>query len=534
MTDPSAWFLSASERGNPASAVDRRRGDSRAWTEGNRVEPLVHGTNYFRRLLDALGELVEGDYLHLTDWRGDGDERLGGPGTELATVLGDLARRGVQVRGLVWRSHPHQAHLSEQEAVHLAEAVNEAGGEILLDERVRRAGSHHQKLVLLRRLGAEDADVAFVGGIDLCHGRNDDERHQGDPQAIQITRQYGDRPPWHDVQLEVRGPAVGDLAHTFRERWEDPTPLDHRNPVRARLRRLTRQPRCPDPLPPMPDDPGPAGPHAVQVLRTYPSKRPRLPYAPDGERSVARAYQKALGRASRFIYIEDQYLWSEHVAGQLVEALRRAPELRILAVVPRYPEQQGVLSGPPLRIGHQRALDEVQAAGGDRVEVFDIENEAGVPVYVHAKVCVIDDVWASVGSDNLNLRSWTHDSELSCAVLDTTRDEREPRDPGGVGDGARRFARDLRIGLWAEHLGLDAGDRRLVDATTGAALWRSTAAALADWYAGGRRGSRPPGRVAVHRPDRVPWWAAWWASPVYRFFVDPDGRPRELRGTNRF
>ena len=59
-------------------------------------------------------------------------------------------------------------------------------------------------------------------------------------------------------------------------------------------------------------------------------------------------------------------------------------------------------------------------------------------------LCVVDDIWASVGSDNFNRRSWTHDSELSSAVLDTTLDDREPRDPGGSGDGARVFARDLR------------------------------------------------------------------------------------------
>ncbi len=57
-------------------------------------------------------------------------------------------------------------------------------------------------------------------------------------------------------------------------------------------------------------------------------------------------------------------------------------------------------------------------------------------MYVHAKVCVIDDVWATVGSDNLNRRSWTHDSELSCAVLDDTGE----------------FARDLRLRLLREHL----------------------------------------------------------------------------------
>jgi phosphatidylserine/phosphatidylglycerophosphate/cardiolipin synthase-like enzyme len=79
--------------------------------------------------------------------------------------------------------------------------------------------------------------VAFVGGIDLCHGRNDDEDHLGDPQAIALDRRYGPRPAWHDTQLEIRGPAVGDLLHTFRERWEDPSPLDHRNPWRAAIHR---------------------------------------------------------------------------------------------------------------------------------------------------------------------------------------------------------------------------------------------------------------------------------------------------------
>ena len=59
--------------------------------------------------------------------------------------------------------------------------------------------------------------------------------------------------------------------------------------------------------------------------------------------------------------------------------------------------------------------------------MYGVENHAGTPVYVHAKVCVVDDVWAAVGSDNVNRRSWTHDSELSCAVLDEERDLRAPR-----------------------------------------------------------------------------------------------------------
>jgi phosphatidylserine/phosphatidylglycerophosphate/cardiolipin synthase-like enzyme len=532
------WFLDAEERGNPATGIDRRRGDGRAWTAGNRAEALVHGAEYYRRLLAALRTLRAGDLVAMSDWRGDADQRLHGPGTELGTVLADLARRGVEVRVLLWRSHPSRAHFNEEQNLHLGHVVNEAGGEVLLDERVRGPGSQHQKLVVLRHPGREDEDVAFLGGIDLSHGRRDDERHLGDPQPVPLDRRYGQRPPWHDTQLEVRGPAVGDLWVTFRERWEDPTPLDHRNPWRARLTRRVGQPRHPTPLPELPDDPGPAGPHAVQVLRTYPAKRPRLPFAPAGERSIARAYHKVLWRARRLVYLEDQYLWSEDIARALADALRRSPELRLLAVVPRYPDQDGRLTGPPNRIGQQAAIDLVRAAGGDRVGVYNLENEAGTPIYVHAKVCVVDDVWAAVGSDNLNRRSWTHDAELSAAVLDETMDPREPRDPAGLGDGARVFARELRLRLWREHLGRAPGDDAdLVDPVEGFAAWREAAAALDAWHrdrAGGARATRPPGQVREHDPGRVQPWAAWWAWPVYQTLVDPDGRPRRLRRAGRF
>jgi phosphatidylserine/phosphatidylglycerophosphate/cardiolipin synthase-like enzyme len=537
---PAAWFLSPEERGNPHTDIDRQHPDGRSWTAGNQVTALVHGAVYFARLLDALRPLGEGDLVMLTDWRSDADERLSDEDdTEVGTVLAGLARRGVAVRGLVWRSHPDQARLSEQEAAHLADVVNEAGGQLLLDQRVRRGGSHHQKLVLVRRPdrdgdGKDDADVAFVGGIDLCHGRRDDERHRGDPQPIELDPAYGERPPWHDIQAEVRGPAIGDLAVTFRERWDDPTPLDHRNPWRFALARATHEPRHPDPLPPRPADPGPAGPQAVQVLRTYPAKRPPYPFAPDGERSIARAYQKAFGRARQLIYIEDQYLWSEHVARALALALEREPELRLVGVVPRYPEQNGRVAGPAERIGHEKALGILTSAGGERVALYDIENETGTPIYVHAKACVVDDVWATIGSDNLNMRSWAHDSELTCAVLDATPDDREPADPGGRGEGARLFARDLRLQLTAEHLGRTADDPALLDPLGWFEAWREAADALGAWYEDECQGPRPRGRVRDHRPTPVPRWARSWATPAYRFFVDPDGRPRRLRRRREF
>src|SRR4029453_7042805 len=163
---------------------------------------------------------------------------------------------------------------------------------------------------------------------------------------------------------------------------------------------------------------------------------------------------------------EDQYIWSPHVIGVFADALTANPDLRLIAVVPHFPDRDSArynapqLYAPPpanpdlRRIGcvphfpdrdsarynapqlyaRTQALDQLRRAGGDRVAVYGVGNAAGTPVYVHAKVCIVDDVWTAVGSDNINLRSWTFDSELSCAVLDES--------PDGQG-----FARRLRLGL---------------------------------------------------------------------------------------
>src|ERR671920_631380 len=85
--------------------------------------------------------------------------------------------------------------------------------------------------------------------IDLCHGRRDGSDHRGDPQPAPLDERYGPTPPWHDATLEIRGPAVAHVLDVFSERWDDPTPLDHRNPYRRLLQNAARMPRHPQPLP---------------------------------------------------------------------------------------------------------------------------------------------------------------------------------------------------------------------------------------------------------------------------------------------
>ena len=509
--DASRWFLLSRDRGNPATRLDSRHPGHVAWSEGNLVRPLVHGARYFAELAGRVAEMRAGDLVMFADWRGDPDERLTGEaGSEVGAVLADASRRGVDVRGLLWRSHLDRFAFSSEENRHLGEDINAAGGQCLLDMRVRAGGSHHQKFVVLRHPGRPERDVAFLGGVDLGHSRRDDDQHLGDPQPQSMASVYGPRPPWHDVQLEITGPAVGDVETVFRERWDDPH-APSRSPFHWVADTLRHDRVTTTPLPPQLPDPPKAGPHPVQLLRTYPRRLGGYPFAPGGERSVARGYSKAIGLARHLIYVEDQYLWSREVSSVFARALSARPDLRLIAVLPHFPDQDGRLAIPPSLLARERLMDDLLRVAPGRVAFYGLENQAGTPVYVHAKVCVIDDEWASVGSDNFNRRSWTHDSELTAAVWHQS------------------YARSLRATLAAEHLGLDSST---ASALTMPQMYDAFAAAAADlqrWRDGGGVGPRPAGQVRpLERQELGPITRAW-ASPLYRVVYDPDGRPLGLR-----
>ena len=160
---------------------------------------------------------------------------------------------------------------------------------------------------------------------------------------------------------------------------------------------------------------------------------------------------KAIAQADRLVYVEDQYLWSDDVGEHFAAALRDKPDLRLVVVLPMVPDLEGVLAEVPQLYGRSRAMRTIIEAGGDRVAVFGLCNDAGLPIYVHSKTCVIDHRWASVGSDNLNRRSWTGDSEIACTVIDDRgdADQAAPEDA---------FPRVLLRTLVAEHLGCEPDD----------------------------------------------------------------------------
>lgn len=511
---------------HPQTRLDARHAGDHAWSEGNLVTPLVHGAVYFRALYLAVEAAREGDLVLFTDWQGDGDERLtGDAGSEVVEVLGRAHARGVDVKGLVWRSHLDQTGFFATENRHLGEQLSRRGVEALLDMRVRAGGSHHQKFVVIRHRDDPVRDVAFVGGIDLAHGRRDDADHDGDAQPQALTQEYGSHPPWHDVQVAIRGPAVHDVETVFRERWEDPAPLS-RAPWRRVADRLRRLALRPDRLPEQRPPPPPAGDHVVQLLRTYPDLRLRghYPFARDGERSVARGYAKAIGQAQRIVYVEDQYFWGHDVARVFEDRLRTEPGLHLIVVIPLLPDLAGANRVPQM-LGRARGLDRLLDMAPDRVAAYGLENRAGTPVYVHAKVCLVDDTWASTGSDNFSRRSWTHDSELTAVVLDES------------------YARDLRLTLAAEHLDrlaavADAGlHETMADCLDPAGMFEeyaASAARLQAWHDGGRSGRRPPGRLRPLPVTALSRAARSWAWLPLDLVHDPDGRPPGLRRAGRY
>ncbi|MCD9197963.1 phospholipase D family protein [Aeromicrobium wangtongii] len=517
-----SWFLTAAERGNPRTRIDADHPGDQAWTTGNVVRPLVHGRTYFAELFERIEATRAGDLIYFTDWQGDADERLTGePGSEVVEVLGRADERGVDVRGLVWRSHSEALGFSSGENRRLGKELQDRGAEALLDMRVRMGGSHHQKMVVIRHRDDASRDIAYVGGIDLCHSRRDDADHAGDPQALQLAAEYGSTPPWHDLQAAISGPAVRDVETVFRERWQDPTPLS-RSPINLLADVVRRLDRSPDPLPEQQPAP-PAvegGTHAVQLLRTYPDLRLGRDYdfAHGGERSVARGYSKAIGNARRLVYVEDQYLWGTRIGDVFTRALHDNPDLHVIVVVPMHPDKEGFNRTAQL-LGRRRAMLEMLGAAPDRVAVYGIENHAGTPVYVHAKTCIVDDTWATIGSDNFNRRSWTHDSELSAAVVDLAEEG--------------SFAQYLRLTLAAEHLDRD-DVRDCADPSVMFETYARVAADLDRWHASGRVGVRPAGRLRRLEPPRLGPVQRLLAAIPYRVVHDPDGRPRPIRGTDRF
>ena len=151
--------------------------------------------------------MAAGDLLLFTDWRGDPDQRLDRHGPEVAGLLSAAARpRCAWSKG--WcgvRTSTGFAYSARRTAISATRSSRPAAsacstcGSAPADRTTRSSSCSPSR--------PPERDVAFVGGIDLCHSRRDDAGTRGDPQPIsRWPPSTAHRPPWHDVQLRPARP----------------------------------------------------------------------------------------------------------------------------------------------------------------------------------------------------------------------------------------------------------------------------------------------------------------------------------------
>ncbi len=264
----------------------------------------------------------------------------------------------------------------------------------------------HSKAIIL------DGVKAILMGSPLKQFYYSDIRH-----AIRDARHKGSLN--HDVSVQIEGPAVAQINKTFATVWKSSKePFNTITPNN------------------IPEKPGGENTSVatVQVLRTMPAANynPTFPddeKLPHGETGILEAYQRAIHNAERFIYIENQYFTSHDIIDALVFRMKDAskPKLEIIIVIPIRPDLPGY---PDRQVDNINMLKSVAKSNGHKLAAYtmwsrskkpDSDEFQIMPVYVHSKIAIIDDTWATVGSANLDGTSLNHheiDLLVSGALMD--------------------------------------------------------------------------------------------------------------------
>ena len=351
--------------------------------------------------------------------RGRGSSQADDRAARLRDLLGELSER-VEVRVLLWEGAPARAFTPARAAVRRVreELIRGTRVQCALDSHERPMHCHHEKLVIV------DGEVAFVGGIDLTSLGGDRFDTSDHPMRGRLG--------WHDASSCVRGPAVGDVAAHFAARWREVTGEQIED------------------TPP----PAAAGSVELQVVRTVPDKV--YDFLPQGDFRIVEAYTRALRSARKLVYLESQFLWSPQVVDIVASKLREPPsdEFRVVVLLPAKPN-----NGADTTRGQLGVLADADDGNGRFLATTISARSGGLagPLYVHAKVGIVDDAWLTVGSANLNEHSFFNDTEMNVVTCDPA------------------VARETRLRLWAEHLErsveeISGEPARVVDA-----LWRPIA-----------------------------------------------------------
>lgn len=400
---------------------------------GNFVRPLIDGEAAFTRICEAVEAATKSVWVTVA-YIG-ADFRMPGGHGSLFDVLDRAAARGVDARAIFWRTRPEELeHFHGHDNDHAFLRNRNSKIHIRWD-RAAKTYCQHQKSWLID--AGKPVETAFVGGINLgAHSVT--ARGHADPHAGHV----------HDVYCELRGPCATDVHHNFVQRWNGASERD------------LPQGRWPEDGTadlPFPSAISPeSGKSIAQIQRTicaghHADGTPTPGGAPfdiaNGEASIFEQYTKAIDAAREAIYIEDQYIASPQIVEHLHGALKRG--VNVVFLCPADPEQQIKDSRRNLKA---LPFYERLTALGDYPN-FTLAGLAARQtdssdhiLYVHDKIMLVDDKWATIGSCNIATQSFFNDAEMNVSVWDVD------------------FAHALRAELLDEHLAANTRDMTMRDA----------------------------------------------------------------------
>lgn len=323
-------------------------------------------------------------------------------------------------------------------------------------------------------------------GKDYSNPRVLDFFRLDDPYGEMYDRSKVPRMPWHDIGMQIVGQPARDLTRHFVQRWN----------YLLRQRKPTRP--TPFLLPPPDFNPadlaslGLDGTCNIQILRSASEWSIGTPNKV--EHSIMNAYVKLIEKSDHFVYIENQFFISScevdgtkvhnSIGDALVERIIRAAANQeswlAVIVIPLMPGFQNTVDqqdGTSVRLimqyqfrsinrGESSIFGRLRAAGlhpEDWIQFYSLRSWGKIgpskalvteQLYIHAKIMVVDDRYAIIGSANINERSMlgSRDSEVAAVVWDSDMlDSTMAGEPYKVG----RFAHTLRMRLMREHLGVD-------------------------------------------------------------------------------
>jgi cardiolipin synthase len=317
---------------------------------GNRLTLLRSGVEYFPALEAAIGEATREVFLETYIFEGDDT------GKRIAHALCEAAGRGVEVRVTV------DGFGSKDMPKKLQDDLLDAGVRLLVFRpEIWHAGFRRDRMRRMhRKIAVADARVAFVGGINII-----DDMH--------TPRQT---PPRYDYAVKVEGPLLAPIhdAAVRLWNWVARANLEHgwriSHPLRVRTSRLGGHS-----IPQRVSRPG--GQRAALVVRDNVRHR----------RDIEEAYLAAIRSAKHEIVIANAYFFPGiRFRHALASAAARGVKVILLL--------QGRVEYMLLHYASRALYGTLLEAG---VQIYEYHRS-----FMHAKVAVIDERWATVGSSNID------------------------------------------------------------------------------------------------------------------------------------